>query len=206
MNPLALHHLVHQQEPLVLPPDHPVEVELGSGDGQFLFERARAAPEGFYIGVEIRQDLVQTIRRRALANVTAVCANLLVSAELFAPARVTRFFVNFPDPCFKRRHKVRRWFTRDVAVRLTEALCPAGEIFVQSDVFEVALDALSILETVPTLTNAAGAWRFTRANLFGARSRREQGCEAHGLAIWRLLFVKSKRSDLEPRDPVARAA
>jgi tRNA (guanine-N7-)-methyltransferase len=190
VNPLALHHVGVGPGSIAVPGDRPVEVELGCGDGQFLFERAAARPEGYYLGVEIRREWVERIRARGAANVNAVLANLLGGRARFAPGSVTRFFVNFPDPLFKRRQQRRRWLDAQMAAELRDALRPGGEIFFQSDVFEPALDALSVLESTDGLVNTAGAWRFARKNPFTARSRREAWCEARDLRIWRLLFRK----------------
>jgi tRNA (guanine-N7-)-methyltransferase len=190
VNPLALHHVGVGPGVIAVPGDRPVEVELGCGDGQFLFERAAAEPGGYYLGVEIRREWVDRIKARGAANVDAVLANLLSGRARFAPRSVRRFFVNFPDPLFKRRQQRRRWLDEKMAGDLCEALVDGGEIFFQSDVFEPALDALAVLEGTPGLDNIAGAWRFAKQNPFGVRSRREAWCQAHGVPIWRLLFRK----------------
>lgn len=178
---------------IAVPSDRPVEVELGCGDGQFLFERAalRAEPSGYYLGVEIRPEWVERICGRGVAGVDAVLANLLTGRARFGPKTVTRFHINFPDPWFKRRQQRRRWLDAEMAADLARALRDGGEIFFQSDVFEPALDALWVLEATPGLENIAGSGRFTKVNPYGARSRRETWCEAHDQRIWRLLFSKT---------------
>jgi len=183
---------------IAVPANRDVEVELGCGDGQFLFERAAARPGGYYLGVEIRREWVERIRARGVEGVDAVLANLLTGRARFAPGTVTRFFVNFPDPLFKRRQQRRRWLDTEMASELALALRDGGEIFFQSDVFEPALDALWVLEATPGLENTAGSGRFAKANPFCARSRREAWCEAHDKRIWRLLFRKMG----EPHPPL----
>jgi tRNA (guanine-N7-)-methyltransferase len=190
VNPLALHHLDVGPGIIGVPADRDVEVELGCGDGQFLFQRAATRPETFFLGVEIRREWVDRIRARGVPNVDAVRANLLTGGARFAAGGVARFFINFPDPLFKRSQHRRRWLDADMARDLAGALRAGGEIFFQSDVFEPALDALWVLEATPGLVNAAGEGRFAGGNPFGARSRREAWCEAHGVRIWRLLFRK----------------
>jgi len=191
VNPLALHHVGVGPGVIAVPGDRPVEVELGCGDGQFLFERAAAHPGTFFLGVEIRRQWVERIQAQRVDNVEAVRANLLDDRARFVPASITRFFVNFPDPLFKRSQHRRRWLDEKTAAELRDALADGGEIFFQSDVFEPALDALAVLESTPGLANTAGAWRFARNNPFGARSRREAWCEAHDIPIWRLLFRRA---------------
>ena len=69
-----------------------------------------------------------------------------------------------------------------------------AEIFVQSDVWAIALDAMFALETDERFANAAGEWTFWRAgNPYGVRSWREQNAEETGLAIWRILYRRVPR-------------
>jgi tRNA (guanine-N7-)-methyltransferase len=191
VNPLALHHLGAGPGLIAVPADRDVEVELGCADGQYLFERAAANPDGYFLGVEIRREWVDHIHAQGVPNVAGVVANLLTGGARFASASVTRFVVNFPDPLFKRRQQRRRWLDAEMARDLSDALRPGGEIFFQSDVFDPALDALWVMEATPGLTNVVGEGRFAQRNPFGARSRREAWCEAHGKTIWRLLFRKA---------------
>ena len=97
--------------------------------------------------------------------------------------------MNFPDPWFKRRHKKRRVVDAQLAADIAVALRPGGELFFQSDVWDLSLDALAVLEAEPRLRNRAGAWTFWKdGNPYGVRSRREEGCEEEGAPIWRLLY------------------
>jgi len=64
-----------------------------------------------------------------------------------------------------------------------------ADVFVQSDVWEIALDAMSTFERDDRFANAAGEWTFWRAgNPYGVRSWREQNAEATGLPIWRIMY------------------
>jgi tRNA (guanine-N7-)-methyltransferase len=66
---------------------------------------------------------------------------------------------------------------------------PGAEVFVQSDVWDIALDAMSTFERDDRFVNAAGEWTFWRGgNPYGARSWREQNAEETGLTIWRILY------------------
>ena len=70
-------------------------------------------------------------------------------------------------------------------------LVPGGELFFQSDVWDLALEAMAVFEEFPHLfANCAGAWSFTRENPFGARSEREVRCSAREMRIWRILYRK----------------
>jgi len=193
VNPLKASFFERSAGPLALPAGKEIEVELGCADAQFLFERAEKLPDRVYVGLEIREDLALEVNRRARrlgapVHVVFAHANLDFSA-LFPAGTVARIFVNFPDPWFKRRHRKRRVVDAPLAAAMAEALAPGGELFFQSDVWDLALDALAVLEAEKRLDNRAGPWSFwKRGNPYGVKSRREAGCEEDAEPIWRLLY------------------
>jgi tRNA (guanine-N7-)-methyltransferase len=192
VNPLKLGFAVGSGARLALPPGRAVEVELGCADARFLFERAAADPSRTYVGIEIRAELVSQVNRKARREglpVEAVFANANADLPaLFSPGSVTRFYVNFPDPWFKKRHHKRRVLTAELVATMSAQLAPGGELFFQSDVFDPALDAMAVLEEEPRLVNLRGPWSFTRENPFGARSKRELKTERRGQRVWRLWY------------------
>lgn len=175
--------------------DVPLEVELGCADAQFLFQLARRDPNTRYVGVEIRRPHVDDVNQRAaeegLGRLSAVFAHInLDLPAIFAGHPVRRFYINFPDPWFKRAQHKRRIVTPELVDTLLSLLVPEGEIFFQSDVFELALDAMAVLECEPRLCNASprGEWSFYGESPFPARSLREDRVTAHGDPVWRILY------------------
>ena len=69
-------------------------------------------------------------------------------------------------------------------------LRPGGDLLVQSDVWDIALDAMAVIEgRDDAFENVRGPWSFWRGpNPFGVRSWRESHCEDEGLPIWRILY------------------
>lgn len=173
----------------------PIEVEVGCADAQFLFERAAAEPARQYVGLEIREDLVRLVNKRARAlgaPVHAVyCQAQLHMTEIFPPGSVDRVYINFPDPWFKRRHRDRRMVDAQLAGGVAAVARQGAEVFVQSDVWDVALDAMATFERDDRFVNLGGEWTFWRAgNPYGVRSWREQNAEAIGLPIWRIRYLR----------------
>jgi len=170
-----------------------VELEVGCADAQFLFERAAVDPGRQYVGLEIREDLVKLVNRRARAlgvPVHAVfCQAQLHITEILPQASVDRVYINFPDPWFKRRHHDRRMVDAALGEGIASVTRPGGEVFVQSDVWDIALDAMSTFDGDERFVNLAGEWTFWRAgNPYGVRSWREQNAEETGLTIWRIRY------------------
>src|SRR5687768_12869852 len=100
VNPLGLYFEDLRPPPPRLPPGRPVEVEIGCADAQFLFERAAIDPGRTYVGLEIRERLVDEVNARAGATGAPVRAILCNAnhhlAELLPLASVSRVYVNFP--------------------------------------------------------------------------------------------------------------
>ncbi len=177
-----------------LPADREVELEIGCADAQFLFERAALDASRAYLGLEIREELVDAVNAEAAvrgAPVQAVFCNAnRHMPALFDDASIDRVYVNFPDPWFKRRHEKRRMIDDELGVQIARVLKPGGDLFVQTDVWHMALDALASMEALDdVLVNRAGAWSFWKdGNPYGVQSWREQSCERRELPIWRLLY------------------
>jgi tRNA (guanine-N7-)-methyltransferase len=194
VNPNLLHFARFRGE---RPPlDHRlVEVEVGCADAQFLFERAAQDPSRLYVGLEIREDLTILVNKRARQHAVPVhavfCQAQLHIKQLFAAGSIERVYVNFPDPWFKRAHRDRRMVDDQLAEQLAYALRPGGELFVQTDVWDLAIDAMSTFDDDARFTNQEGEWTFwRRGNPYGVRSWREQNADETGLPIWRLMYVR----------------
>ncbi len=203
LNPLKMTALIPREAPLELPEGVEVEVELGCGDGRFIIQRAAQRPRRHHVGLDIREVFLDDARALAVElcgaipdNLTLAEGNLIVDSDrLFRPGRVARFFINFPDPYFKRRQHNRRWLTLRTLDHLVRALRPGGEVFFQSDVWDVALEAMGLLELHPGLDNAREPWTFFRPDTpYGVRTSRELACLEEGLDIWRMLYVRGDES------------
>jgi tRNA (guanine-N7-)-methyltransferase len=196
VNPLEVFFQKFRGERPALDPLRDLEVEVGCADAQFLFERAAKDPDRAYVGLEIREDFVELVNKRAKATGAPVCAVFcqaqLHIAEIFGDAKASRIYINFPDPWFKRAHRERRMVDPTLIAALAQLAGAGAELFVQSDVWEIALDAMSAIESDGCFENVAGEWSFWKAgNPYGVRSWREQNAEETGLPIWRIWYRRS---------------
>lgn len=196
VNPLLTFYEVFRGVRPLLPPDRPVDVEIGCADAQFLFELAVRDPSRTYVGLEIRDELVDDVNKRAVASglpVTAVfCQAQRHLEEIFPPRSVSRIYINFPDPWFKRRHANRRMVDGGLVAAIGVVARSGAEVLIQSDVWEVALEAMEAFEQDPRFVNQRGEWSFWReGNPYGVRSWREQNAEETGLPIWRIRYLRT---------------
>jgi len=129
-------------------PFQPLHLDLGSASGRFLIQLAQMNKNWNYLGLEIRQPLVERANRwkeeMGLQNLYfffgqahVVLQPLLESLPVGVLQYVT---INFPDPWFKRRHQKRRLITPDLVEILATFLQPQGKIFIQTDVKELSDD------------------------------------------------------------------
>ena len=141
--------------------ERPMVVDVGSAHGDFLLALAEQQPETNFVGLEIREAMVDLVRRKVeragLNNVHLVLCNANFSwAELFPPSSLRAVFVNFPDPWFKKRHHKRRVMTDDFIEQVADALEPGGELHFVSDYADYALSVAEQMLAHPRFSNPAG--------------------------------------------------
>jgi tRNA (guanine-N7-)-methyltransferase len=171
----------------IVPGDGDLELDIGFGRGQSLFERARTAPTSRVIGIEIKTKWAAKVSERAardgLTNARVFCGD---AREILARGRpdacVRRVFVHFPDPWWKKRHAKRAVVDEGFLDHVARLLAPGGELFVQTDVEDRAAAMRARIEEHGAFEVAAEA-----ENVYGARSNREVRADEDGLPVHRIL-------------------
>lgn len=120
----------------------PLHLDIGCGWGDFLLHMAESEPGWNFLGLEIRQPLVDTAnQQKHLAGLTNLCYLFCNANNSLAPilqslptSCLARVSIQFPDPWFKNRHFKRRVVQPEVVELLAQYLQPGGMVFLQSDV------------------------------------------------------------------------
>lgn len=170
----------------------PVELEIGPGRGGFMFERLAAAPELCLIGLEIRRKWATIVDNKLKAAGLGERGRVFyedarVALPRLPPASLSRVYVHFPDPWWKKRHEKRLVVSASLLPNVARALTAGGELFVQTDVEERAREYEEAISAFEGLVPVAGGPRIDE-NPFQARSPREHRAIKDGLPIYRLLY------------------
>lgn len=182
-------------EAAVPPNSRRLELEIGPGRGGFLLERLATGPEVCVVGLEIRLKWASLVDQRlhelGLAERGRVFAeDIRTALPRFAAGSLSRVFVHFPDPWWKKRHAKRRLATGGVIAEIARLLGESGELFVQTDVWETADAYRQAIETHAGFHpdgDLAGS-PLLAENPYGARSPRERRVLEAGLPVVRLRY------------------
>jgi tRNA (guanine-N7-)-methyltransferase len=145
---------------------HPLHLDIGCGKGKFLLDMAEQQPDWNFLGLEIREPLVDQANEwrteQGLPNLHYLFCNannslrpLLTSLPAGILQRVT---IQFPDPWFKKRHQKRRVVQPALVADLAEFLMPGGLLFIQSDVEEVAVEMRDRFDEHPAFSRHSEPW------------------------------------------------
>jgi tRNA (guanine-N7-)-methyltransferase len=175
------------------------ELEIGFGKGASLLERARQCPKTCLIGIEVKPKLAfqvaERCRKEGLGNAHVYADDVGHVIKRSGPSQVlNRVFIHFPDPWWKKKHTKRRVITLSLLDELARLLKEKGELFIQTDVKDRALDYHSLLMKHPEF-ELQGAEGWVSVNPFGAPSNREIRAVRDGLPMWRIL---AHRKPLSP--------
>jgi tRNA (guanine-N7-)-methyltransferase len=144
------------------------------------------------VGLEIRRKWATLVDERLAARGLSSRARVFAEdASLALPrlgaATVQRVFVHFPDPWWKKRHHKRLVVVEPFIREVVRVLVPDGQIFVQTDVGERAVEYERVLSATARLT-PVGVEPRVADNPFSAKSSREHRADADGLPVYRLLY------------------
>jgi tRNA (guanine-N7-)-methyltransferase len=132
----------------------PLQVDLGCGDSSFLFALAQRLPDKNFLGIERLSGRVQSSARKtaSLDNVRLLQMESFYAVRYLLPAgSVETFYLLFPDPWPKRRHRRRRIVTRDFLNSIYAALEENGLMYIATDHLEYFEQIESIAESTPGL-------------------------------------------------------
>lgn len=130
--------------------DRPIQVEIGSGKGQFITGMAKQYPEINFIGIEVAKSIivstVQKVDEQQLTNVRLLNEDAGGISTLFEADEIGQIYLNFSDPWPKNRHEKRRLTYKNFLEQYRSILKEDGQIVLKTDnrgLFEYSLVSFS---------------------------------------------------------------
>ncbi|KQC08044.1 MAG: hypothetical protein APR54_05070 [Candidatus Cloacimonas sp. SDB] len=122
---------------------HPVHLEIGSGRGEFLIQKAEQNPQVNFFALELKEKRIKTILRKLdpQNHGNVKLSRVLVDAsitEYIGENSLEMIYIIHPDPWPKRKHFKNRIIQKEFITHLKKILKPKGEIFISTDLKEYA--------------------------------------------------------------------
>lgn len=199
VNPLSIKYASPAQSPnwqaIFADPELPLHLDIGCGKGDFLREMAVHLPGWNFLGLEIREPLVQRslLKQNHLKNLHFIFCNannslrpLLTDWPNGCPLQ--RVSIQFPDPWFKKRHQKRRVVQPELVAVLAEVMPAGGWVWLQSDIEEVCVEMCDRFDESPVFARAGTGW--LPESPFPAKTDREAVTEEKGLPVYRAKYLR----------------
>ena len=176
--------------------DRPLHVDIGCGRGRFLWKLAQIEPDWNFLGLEIRKPLVEEATEwrngKELNNLHYLFCNAnfaLNSLLRSLPAGVLkRVSILFPDPWFKNKHQRRRVVQPELVEELSKFMVSGGEVFLYSDVKQVAEEMRDRFSEHPQFQIQTQEW--LADNPLPVASEREIATLSRGEPVYRTIFER----------------
>lgn len=173
-------------------PESPLHLDIGCARGRFILKMAQMFPHQNYLGVEIREPLVdeanRLTRENNLTNLHYEFNNATHSLDVLLenlPSVLQTVTIQFPDPWFKKKHAKRRMVKDNLVETVVRHLQFGGQIFVQTDIESLAAEMFALFRENAQLSEIEIA-----ENPFPVKTERENAVEEKNLPVYRRLFEK----------------
>lgn len=149
-----------------IPENMPVYIEIGSGKGQFLTQKALLEPNNYYLACEggsnIYIRVLQKARKLELKNFKLINEYIVEPAEWFPENSLDGIYINFCDPWPKKRHAHRRLTHRRLLEQYIRIAKPGACLEFKTDndaLFEWSLEEFEAAGLLPALEQSRDLWR-----------------------------------------------
>ena len=117
--------------------DVPIQIEIGSGKGDFIIAMASKHPRVSFFGIEKAPTVMYIAARknqkRPLPNLRFLSVDARELDLFFGGGRAERIYLNFSDPWPKNRHEPRRLTSAGMLKVYREILTPGGNLQLKTD-------------------------------------------------------------------------
>lgn len=173
----------------------PLHLDIGCARGRFILKMAEAEKSQNFLGIEIREPLVEEANRIAkeknLGNLHYKFCNAMMFLDKLLgnlPENILQTVtIQFPDPWFKKKHAKRRMVNAELIEMIANHLADSGKVFVQTDIEFLAEEMFGLFEENDNFKRIE-----IEANPFPVKTEREAAVEEKQMPIYRMIFEKAK--------------
>jgi tRNA (guanine-N7-)-methyltransferase len=171
----------------------PINLEIGSGKGNFLMNMAKMFPDQLFVGIERNVTCAGITCKKLVDNEMTNAKLMWVDAGLLLPEVkddvIDRVFLNFSDPWPKKRHAKRRLTAVQFLNSYYRVLKKGGRIIIktdQKDLYDFTLENLP--ETKFNIIYQSE--NYQELDPFDTMTEYEESFRKEGLPIYRLILEK----------------
>lgn len=122
-------------------PDHPLQLEIGCGKGDFVIGMAKKHPEWNFLAMERVPDVILCAMEKCNTafegktpdNIRFCIANANTLSEYFAPGEIDGIYLNFSDPWPKSGHEKRRLTYGSFLAQYRTVMHPGSPVTMKTD-------------------------------------------------------------------------
>ena len=187
--------LYKQQYNFFLKTEKEIWLEVGFGNGLHLVELAKRNYDKLIVGSEVYENGIATacfsLFQNKIQNVRVFHGDVRNLLNLFENKTVDRFYIMFPDPWIKKRHKSRRLLSSTNVGFFSKILKSKGYICIATDVEDYYLEIEDIFSKLYQFKKIHVSPKEKNLNFFlGVKTKYEQKAINNGLSPSYLVYKK----------------
>jgi len=187
--------LLKQKYNLSLKTEKKIWLEVGFGNGHHLVELAKRNYDKLIVGSEVYENGVATacfsLFQNKIQNARVFHGDARNLLNLFKDKAVERFYILFPDPWKKKRHKSRRLLSSSNLGYFSKILKPEGYICIATDVEDYCLEIEDTFSNLDQFKRVHGSPKEKNLNFFlDVKTKYEQKAINKGLSPSYLVYKK----------------
>ena len=181
--------------------NQPIHLDIGSAKGEFLIELASKYPKWNFLGLEIREQLVNLSeckrKKLKLGNLKFLYCNVNISLDEWLSGldlnQLKRVSIQFPDPWFKRKHIKRRVIKKSLLNSIARYISKDGELFIQSDIIKLMEYMTNAIdESIYFDRKIINGLKLLETNPYEVFTDRESFVLMQNLPIYRAMYIRNR--------------
>ena len=187
--------LLKQKYNFSLKTEKKIWLEVGFGNGYHLVELAKRNYDKLIVGSEVYENGVASacfsLFQNKIHNARVFHGDARNLLNLFIDKAVDRFYILFPDPWTKKRHKSRRLLSSSNVGYFSKILKPEGYICIATDVEDYCLEIEDTFSNLEQFKRVHDSPKEKNLNFFlDVKTKYEQKAINKGLSPSYLVYKK----------------